>query len=321
MYNDLLLPLDEMGEINPREAGEVAYMLGNGMGKARADRSGGARDKAKFRCLFLSTGEISLAQHMLEEGKKARSGQETRIADIPADLNPLGVFEFLHGYSDGANFANALMEAARECHGTAGREYILHLSADFEMVRSAIDATIDAFIEEYIPKGSSGQVKRVGRRFGLVAAGGELATHFGITQWEQDLATAAVGTCFKDWLAYRGDDQDLEEKKILSQAQLFFEMHGDSRFSVWFCESNTKTYNRAGFKKAEGDRMEYYVLEEVFKNEICQGYDWRRAAKLLVEKGYLMPSSDKKSTRTEVLPGIGRVRCYRFERVPAGKEE
>lgn len=89
MYNDLLLPLDEMGEINPKEAGEIAYMLGNGTGKARADKTGGARDKAKFRCLFLSTGEVSLAQHMLEDGKKAKAGQETRIADIPADLGNL----------------------------------------------------------------------------------------------------------------------------------------------------------------------------------------------------------------------------------------
>ena len=62
---DLLLPLDEMGEINPKDTGEVAYMLGNGTVKARADKTGGARDKAKFKCIFLSTGETSLAQHML----------------------------------------------------------------------------------------------------------------------------------------------------------------------------------------------------------------------------------------------------------------
>lgn len=253
--------------------------------------------------------------------KKAKAGQETRIADIPADLGRFGIFESLHSYADGASFANSLMEAARECHGVAGREYILRLSTDFEMVRNAVDATIDSFIDEYVPKGSSGQVKRVGRRFGLVAAGGELAIYFGITQWERGSVIAAVGRCFNDWLEYRGDDQDLEEKKVLSKVQLFFEMHGDSRFSPWSCESDVKTYNRAGFKKTEGDRTEYYVLEEVFKNEICQGYDWKRAAKLLVEKGYLKPSSDKKSTRTENLPGLGRVRCYRFERIPVGKEE
>lgn len=223
MYNDLLLPLDEMGEIHAKDAGEVAYMLGNGTGKARANQMGGARDKAKFRCLFLSTGEISLAQHMLEDGKSAKAGQKTRIADIPADISSFGVFESLHGYSDGANFANAIMEAVRKCHGTAGPEYINRVSEDFEIVRNAVDATIDGFVEEYVPKKASGQVKRVGRRFGLVAAGGELATHFGITKWEKGSANKAVGKCFQDWLDHRGDDQDLEEKKIFSQIQLFFE--------------------------------------------------------------------------------------------------
>ncbi len=96
MYNDLLLPLDEMGEISPKDAGEVAYMLGNGMGKGRADKNGEARNRAKFRCLFLSIGEVNLAQHMLEDGKKAKAGQETRIADISADQGPFGAFEFLH---------------------------------------------------------------------------------------------------------------------------------------------------------------------------------------------------------------------------------
>jgi putative DNA primase/helicase len=212
------------------------------------------------------------------------------------------------------------MEAARECHGVAGREYIECLSENFEMVRSAVDATIDIFVQEYVPKGSSGQVKRVGRRFGLVAAGGELAIYFRIIPWEKGSAKSGVGKCFMDWLEHRGDDQDIEEKNILSKIQLFFEMHGDSRFSPWYNESETKTYNRAGFKKSEGDKTEYYVLEEVFKNEICQGSDWKRAAKLLVEKKYLKPSTDGKSTRTESLPGIGRVRCYRFEKIPAGKE-
>ena len=316
MYNDLLLPLDEMGEINPKDAGEVAYMLGNGVGKSRADKNCEARTKAKFRCLFLSTGEISLAQHMLEDGKKAKAGQETRIADIPADLGPFGVFDHLHECPDGATFSNALKDACRECHGTAGPIYISRLSEDFEKVRSAVDATIDAFIERYVPKGSSGQVKRVGRRFGLVAAGGELATEYGITGWEKGTALEAAAKCFADWLEYRGNDQDLEEKKILAQVQLFFEMHGESRFSSWDNPTDAKTYNRAGFKKSGGSRTEYYVLQEVFKNEICQGCDWRRAGKILVNKQYLRPSSEGRSTRSESLPTLGKVQCYRFKKIP-----
>lgn len=321
MYNDLLLPLDEMGEINPKDTGEVAYMLGNGTGKSRADRSGGARDKAKFRCLVLSTGEISLAQHMLEDGKRAKAGQETRIADIPADLGAYGVFECLHGFPEGASFANAIMEATRECHGVAGREYIEKLSEDFETVGGAVDAMIDTFVEECVPKGSSGQVKRVGRRFGLVAAAGEIATSFGITGWEKGSATMAVKACFMDWLKNRGSDKDLEERNILSRLQHFFESHGESRFSEWKEDPEFKTYNRAGFKKYEEGQTHYYVLPEVFRNEICEGMDWKRAGKIGVNLGFIMPSTDGKSTRTEMLPGFGRTRCYRFVRLPVEKEE
>lgn len=196
-YNDLLLPLDEMGEIHPKDAGEVAYMLGNGMGKARADKTGGAREKAKWPCLFLSTGEVSLSQHMMEEGKKVRAGQETRIADIPADFGQFGVFDSLHGISDGATFANIIKERARDYHGAVGREFINLLSEDFEKVRNAVDAVVDIFIEDHIPKESSGQVKRVGRRFGLVAAAGELATMFGLTGWDKGSATLAASKCFQ----------------------------------------------------------------------------------------------------------------------------
>ncbi len=36
MHSDNLLPLDEMGQVDAREAGEIAYMLANGQGKVRA---------------------------------------------------------------------------------------------------------------------------------------------------------------------------------------------------------------------------------------------------------------------------------------------
>ncbi|WP_042282526.1 hypothetical protein [Candidatus Protochlamydia sp. R18] len=80
-------------------------------------------------------------------------------------------------------------------------------------------------------------------------------------------------------------------------------MHGNSRFTDWH-DDEVKTYNRAGFKKTEDDRIKYYVLEEVFKNETCQRADWKQAAKELVKKVYLKPSTDAKSTRTESLVAL-----------------
>ncbi|MBK7416150.1 MAG: DUF927 domain-containing protein [Dechloromonas sp.] len=66
---DAPLLLDELAQMEAREAGEACYMLANGSGKSRAGRTGGARDRASWRLLFLSCGEIGLSEHL---GKSAR---------------------------------------------------------------------------------------------------------------------------------------------------------------------------------------------------------------------------------------------------------
>jgi uncharacterized protein (DUF927 family) len=62
LHCDALLCLDEMGQVDGREAGAIAYMLANGCGKARANRDGFARPAAEWRLLFLSSGEVGLAE-------------------------------------------------------------------------------------------------------------------------------------------------------------------------------------------------------------------------------------------------------------------
>jgi uncharacterized protein (DUF927 family) len=55
-HNDSLLCLDEISQVDSKEAGETAYMLANGHGKSRAQRDGSSRQAALWRLLFLSTG-------------------------------------------------------------------------------------------------------------------------------------------------------------------------------------------------------------------------------------------------------------------------
>jgi uncharacterized protein (DUF927 family) len=74
LHNDGVLILDELGQVDPREAGESAYMLANGRGKARAARNGTARQSATWRLLFLSAGEGSLAAQMAPTGRKPTAG-------------------------------------------------------------------------------------------------------------------------------------------------------------------------------------------------------------------------------------------------------
>jgi hypothetical protein len=56
----------------------------------------------------------------------------------------------------------------------------------------------------HLPKGADGQVSRVARRFGLVAAAGELATGLGVLPWPEGEAERAAARCFGDWLRARG---------------------------------------------------------------------------------------------------------------------
>ena len=101
-HNDALLPIDEMGQVDPKKAGEIAYMLANGTGKQRAQRTGAARTKLAWRVLFLSTGEVSLSDHLSSIGQKVKAGQEVRLADIPMNTGKHGGFEELHGFTDGS---------------------------------------------------------------------------------------------------------------------------------------------------------------------------------------------------------------------------
>lgn len=74
LHNDTLLIMDELAQVDPREAGEIAYMLANGQGKQRSARTGSAKPRQSWQLLLLSAGEIGLAQHMADGGKKAEAG-------------------------------------------------------------------------------------------------------------------------------------------------------------------------------------------------------------------------------------------------------
>lgn len=102
-HSDCLLILDELAQVQPKAAGECAYMLANEQSKARATRTGTARARLAWRLLFLSAGELGLADHMAEGMKRTRTGQEVRMADIPADAGAgLGAFENLHDLEGGS---------------------------------------------------------------------------------------------------------------------------------------------------------------------------------------------------------------------------
>jgi putative DNA primase/helicase len=86
-HNDALLCLDELSQLSSRDAGETAYMICNGCGKNRFSRDIKLRKPLQWTLLFLSSGEINLANKMAEDGRgrKETAGQKVRVVEIPAD--------------------------------------------------------------------------------------------------------------------------------------------------------------------------------------------------------------------------------------------
>jgi len=70
---------------NALEAGNIAYMLANDQGKARARTDGSVRETSRRDLLFQSTEELSLVEHAANAGERTYAGVEVRMILIPSD--------------------------------------------------------------------------------------------------------------------------------------------------------------------------------------------------------------------------------------------
>lgn len=319
--NDALLVLDEIGEVDGREAGNAAYMLANGQGKGRSHQSGELRMRKAWRLLFLSTGELSLEDHAASAGQRTQAGMEIRCVQIPSDAGAgLGAFENLHGLKDGAQFADSLIEAISNSHGTAFRAFISALTADLKGHSENLKADIKRLAAEMMPDGAGNQVKRAINRFALVAAAGELATRLGVTGWPEGEAVRAVRVCFDAWLASRGHLGNQEDAATLRQIRQFVTAHQFSRFASWHDPAH-RPANMVGYRKqelpfagpgleVENQKTTFYILPEGWR-EICKGRDPAKAAKLAMDAGLIAEHDAGKMQKNIRIPGAGKtVRCY-----------
>lgn len=317
---DRTLILDEIAQIDAREVGECSYMLSNGMGKARASRTGQPRPRLQWLLMLLSAGEVGIAQHMASVGKTARAGQELRLVDMPADAGAgMGLFEVLHGYDAPQMLAQQLAKAADAYHGTAARAFLEHCSSRAGTLKAHMRGAVDRYAADWVPESASGQVHRVARRFAVVAAAGELATAEGLTGWPAGEAERAARRCFEDWLATRGGLGNSEDRQMLRQVRRFLELHGEGRFTDWSRADDDhapRTLSRAGFRKAAKDAAgdvlswTYYVLPEVFRAEVAQSFDPKAVLRVLRDRGHLQPDKGRPFDCRPRLPGLGKATVY-----------
>lgn len=309
LFNDSLLALDEISECDPRDVGEVVYMLGNGRGKQRASRTGTARAVVRWRSSVLSTGERSIAASMAEAGQRVKAGQAVRLLDIPVQRT-YGAWDDLHGHANGPAFSDAIKRATRQQYGTAGRAFLEKLTRDTSDIAARLEA-IKAQLLEGIASGD-GQPARAAARLAVVALAGELATAYGITGWPQGEAIEAARVGFAAWLEQRGNvPGNIEQQQIVQAVLGFIDRHGDSRFSDaggTYNEQEQRVHNRAGWWRGIEGGVQYLFTSEGM-HEALKGYDFNRALKDLKQAGLLVCGADGKSSRSERIHSR-RVRVY-----------
>lgn len=290
LFNDSMLALDEISECEPTQVGAVVYMMGNGHGKARASRAGGARHVARWRCSLISTGERSIGTSMAEGGHRIKAGQQVRVFDVPCDRTH-GAWDELHHHASGVTFSNALKREAATHYGHAGREFLRHLTrADADLgdllhqIRQSPEFHTDG----------EGQQQRVAGRFAVLALAGELATSYGVTGWPQGEAIRAAGVAFAAWRALQSnaDGANAERGQAVEAVTAFIERHGDSRFSnadFPLEDSRAALFReRAGYyRDTDGQRV--YLFNNTGLREALKGFDFGRGMDALEQAGLMKP--------------------------------
>lgn len=292
MHNDGLLVLDEVGQATAEAVSQVAYMLPNGQAKGRMKSDATARKVLTWRLNFLSTGELTINDKIEETGKlKSMAGQMVRIIDLPVDAGAgRNLFQNLHGQPDTATLSNVLSNSSLVFYGTPIRAFLERFCKEKDSCTQRICAALDDFERKSVPAGASGQVRRVARKFGLIAIAGELAIEWGIFPLNKGDADAAASSWFAIWLEQRGGHGDVEMEKVLKRIQDHFAVERSRYVQITPVNSYQPTH-LAGYTWTQDGRPVYLMLSQVLEN-LARGVNRKLLKQQMQKKGWLVCNSN-----------------------------
>jgi uncharacterized protein (DUF927 family) len=295
--------------VDARDAAQALYGLANGQGKQRARRDGSAREPKSWRVIYISSSELPVDAKLAETpGRKARAGQLVRLLDVPADRGmDFGVFDNGGPDGDAGELAKSIKQGAISAYGTAGPEFVRRLITD-GVTGADVRKLIEQFVKATVPAGADGQVVRAAQRFGLIFAAGELATTFGIVPWAPGAARQAAAWALARWIECRGGTEPAEARQAVETVRLFIEQHDEARFSPVDDPDARLVPNRAGYRKGSGAEREWWVLREVWRQEVCVGQDAQFVARVLADAGMLRTQADGLQCKVRV--GNATQRAY-----------
>jgi putative DNA primase/helicase len=314
-----LIPLDESHQADPRVLDDAVYLLLNGTGKGRMRKDMTLRDTDQWRIAVLSSGERSIETHQAAAKIDHKVGQTVRMIDVPVINGPHGLFSDIHRAKNGAEFADALREAADKNYGHAGTKFIAELINHYPSLD--LPARLAATLQEFEKtEGALGaQDRRVARCFALAALAGELAIEWGILPWNKGRALIAAIEIFHHWKQTQPEStRSKETQQILKAVYDFIQTYGACFSDIdWvpmhdpygrLTNAEPVIHERAGYWKDVGGKR-IYLFTAKGLDKASGGFGTRKAAEALDEVGALEKGADKRSKSTRT-PDGGKTRLY-----------
>lgn len=289
-HNDCVMVIDELGQADAKTVGDICYSLANGQGKSRMGVA-----KKSWRVMFITSGEISLAEHMAKAGVETMVGQEVRLLEISTDVGEAGLFEDVHSSKTPADFSNRIKAATSNHYGTPLKKFLEHLTSNTEAMESQCRAQMDLFMKTVAPKNATGVVPRAAQRFALVAAAGEIATRLKLTGWKKGESFRAAKKCFASWLEHHETIDPVA--MAVNRVQNFISAN-HSRFEL--VGGNVRLNgSKFGYQK----KNSYLILPRVFRDLVCAGTSPENVADALERAGYLQTSGPNRRRRQSRIDG------------------
>ena len=215
-HNETLLILDETkraGRTDMQRAQaviDISFNLAENTERERLNNQGPVR---AWRFYFLSTSNYTFHQVAQRAHLDVDEAELGRLADIPLPGDSHGIYEDLHGYSNGVELTEKLKGRCRKFFGTPSREFVRKLVAWHTKDPKALKKFLRKRRAYYLKLCNSKAkteglrpLNRVAGRSATAYAAGCLAIRYGILPWSRAALAKAILSCQLDGLRHANED-------------------------------------------------------------------------------------------------------------------
>ena len=303
LHNDIVLCLDEIGEVEPADLGKLIYNLTGGTPKGRSTEVGGLRNQAYWHIMLLSSGELSTEQLLKSVGQSKRGGQTHRMPDIRVDALENGIVQA--EMESPGEFVKTLKKDCSRYYGTAGPVFVSSLLKEIETkgYQEFVDEinTNIRLMEERLCSGVDPlprEIARVLERMSAIAVAAMYAAEAGILDWCPVQIQECIIFIRDLWLS------DMEEE-VSELDKALSELRSNLITNLANFEDLSDTTAKLPIKMMGYKNYDYIMVLPKVMDEFCNSYSKRQLLKELETKGFLtLGEFDKRTNRHKIAKKI-----------------